>query len=281
MLGAFLKWVINTWMLITGRVLVYTDYPWLEGPMADNDVVGDEYYGRYAAEAGLVVDHLHDGGLVANFTDLVPDLDPNKGKLNPRVKHFYEHTVRYKLEVWSQWYSPIKYFSRILIRSVSSKMDQLNIPLEPLETSRGMTNEVLHLNDKVTGSLKYACWLRKSILSGRVVYAGFYSGCKINDHPFVKVVFPLPNGNVTVVLQVVAQADGSVKLLSQGKRIGETGYYRVMKRNSDTVRVRFIPLKECIHVFEDEYGVLRTDHEFSFWTIKFLHLHYKISPING
>jgi hypothetical protein len=273
--------MINIWLHVTGKVMAYKDYPWLQGPMADNDLVGDKYYGKYANEAGLVVDNAHKGGLVEDFRSLIADADPNKAKLNPRITHFYEHTVQYKLEVWSQWYSPIKYFSKILIRSVSSKMDQLNIPLGPLETSRGMTNEVLHLRDKDTNALKFACWLRKSILSGKVVYAGFYSGCLINGVPYVKVVFPLPNGNVTVVLKVVAQADGSVKLLSEGKNMGDTGYYRVAKRNSTSVKVRRIPLKECIHVYEDEYGMLRTDHEFSFWSIKFLHLHYKIMPVSG
>ncbi|MES2704375.1 MAG: hypothetical protein V4649_17170 [Bacteroidota bacterium] len=275
MVGAFLKWTINTWLATTGKVVAFKKYPWLQGPMADNNVIGHQYYEKFATEAGLVVDKSHTGGLVEDFAALVPATDPLKYKLNPRITHFYEHTVQYKLEVWSQWYSPIKYFSKILIRSVSAKMDQLNIPLEPLETSHGMTNEVLHLREP-GGALRYACWLRKSVLSGRVVYAGFYSGCHIDDQPYVRVVFPLPGGNVTVVLQVVVQPDGSVKLVSRGKGIGDAGYYRVARRNGDSVKVRYIPLKESIHVFEDKEGVLRTDHEFSFWNIKFLHLHYKI-----
>ena len=247
--------------------------------MSDSSLVGGQFYDTYAAKEGLSVDKSHQDGLIDNFSNLISDTDPLKNRLNPRVKHFYEHTVQYKLEVWSQWYSPIKYFSRLLIRSVSTKMDQLNIPLEPLETSRGMSNEVIHLNDPVSGKLVCACWLRKTIISGKVVYAGFYSGCIANGKPYVKVAFPLPKGNVTVLLEVVVQPDGSVKLISNGSRIGDSGYYRVAKRNAETVKVRRVPLKECIHVFEDEEGVLRTDHEFSFWKIKFLHLHYKIIPI--
>ena len=279
MFGTFLKWLINAWLLTTGKVVAFKDYPWLDGPTSDNNVIGASFYELFAAKEGLITSTAHTGGLVEHFDELIAESEPFKRKLNAKVQHFYEHTVQYKLEVWSQWYSPVSFLSKIIIGSLSAKMDQLNIPLNPLETSRGMSNQVLHLRDPATGELKYACWLRKSLLSGKVVYAGFYSGCISNGKPYVKVVFPLPQGNVTVLLHVEAQADGSVKLISNGRRIGDAGYYRVRKRNDATVKVRYIPLKECIHVYEDEYGVLRTDHEFSLWKIKFLHLHYKIMPV--
>ena len=76
------------------------------------------------------------------------------------------------------------------------------------------------------------------------------------------------------------QEDGSVKLLSDGKRIGEAGYYRVRRSGDDAVRVKYVPLKEVIHVFCDEYGDLRTDHIFSFLGTKMLQLHYKIMGIS-
>ena len=279
MAGAFLKWLINVWLLLTGRVMDYKDYPWLDGPMADDQVIGDKFYEWYAGKTGMHTDKSPLGGLMTDFTSVIPDSDPLKNKLNPRIRHFYEHTVQYKLEVWSEWYAPISFFSKILIRSLSSKMEQFNIPLHPLETSRGMSNEILHLKDPATGALRFACWLRKSMLTGRVVYAGFYSGCMAGGKPYVRVVFPLPQGNVTVLLEVVVQEDGSVKLISNGRRAGDAGYYRVQRRNAESVRVRYIPLKEYIHVFEDAEGVLRTDHEFYMWKMKFLHLHYKIIPL--
>ncbi len=281
MLGALLKWLINAWISVTGKRVKFAEHPWLEGPMSDKSVIGDQFYNVFAEKNHFVIDNSHDGGLLQDFSSVIPDDDPYKNRLNPRVKHFYEHTVLYKLEVWSQWYSFIRFFSRILIKSVSSKMDQLNIPLEPLETSRGMSNEVLHIKDPKTNELKYACWLRKSILSGRVVYAGFYSGCIANGVPNVKVAFPLPNGNVTVLLKVVTQEDGSVKLISSGSKVGDAGYYRIQRRDGKSVKLRRVPIKEVIHVYEDEEGVLRTDHIFAFWKIKFLHLHYKIIPRKG
>jgi len=277
MTGALLKWLINVWLSITGKVCRFSAYPWLKGPVAEHHEIGADFYDEFARSNGYKVVSTKNGGLLSDFYSVLPQNE--RGRLNKKVAHFYEHTVQYKLEVWSQWYRPMSFFAKILIRTVSTKMNQLNIPLYPLETSRGMSNEVLHICEPESNAILYACWLRKSILSGKVVYSGFYSSCVIEGRPFVKVVFPLPEGNVTVLLKAEVQADGSVALVSHGKKMGEAGYFRVRKHKSDAVKVRRIPLKERIHVFEDGEGILRTDHKFWFWGAKLLHLHYKIMPV--
>ncbi len=168
-------------------------------------------------------------------------------------------------------------FAKILIKYLSRKMNQLNIPLSPLETSRGMSSEIIRLVDK-EGNIKYTCWLRKIIKSGNIVYAGFYTTCYIDElkETFVKTVFPLPHGNVIVILKALIMDDGSLKLVSSGKKIGGDGYYRNQYSSDHRAKTRFIPLKETIHVFEDEESCLRTDHIFKFFGMKMLHLHYKI-----
>jgi len=45
-----------------------------------------------------------------------------------------------------------------------------------------------------------------------------------------------------------------------------------------TLCVRFLPLHQTIHVYRDSHGVLRTDHTFRYWGLRFLSLHYKIVP---
>lgn len=279
MTGLLLKWLINIWIRGSGRKLRYADHPWLRGPMGAALLIGDAFYEAYATQSGLVVERNARGGLVDDFRSGIAVNDPFRERLLPEVADFYEHTAAYKLEVWSQWYPPFALFARTLIRALSTKMNQLNIPLEPLETSRGMSNEVIHLKDPETGELRFTCWLRKSLRSGKVVYSGFYSVVNIAGQPLVRVIFPLPGGNATVLLRVVTQADGSVKLISDGKKIGDPGYYRVQGAGPDAVRVKYIPLKEVIHVFRDEAGVLRTDHDFAFFGRKMLQLHYKILPV--
>jgi hypothetical protein len=182
------------------------------------------------------------------------------------------------MEVWSEWYGTASIFAKLLIKYLSRKMNQLNIPLSALETSRGMSSEVIRLvgNDR---QVAYTCWLRKSVKSERVVYAGFYTTCYIPElkRHFVKTVFPLPNGNATVVLRAEVQDDGSLKLISAGSKVGEDGYYRVRYSTADKAKARYIPIKEEIHVYRDGEGCLRTDHRFRFWGMRLLHLHYKIT----
>ncbi len=275
--GALLKGLINTWIATTGRKRSLADDTWLKGPTG-GEQIGSSFYQTYAQEAGLQTFAEADAGLLADFRQVIAPNDPNRERLKDSIIHFYEHTAAYKLEVWSQWFRPMRFFARTLVGLVSTKMDQLNIPLNPLETSRGMSNEVIRLVPPGSAVQEAACWLRTSIQNGKVVYAGFYAPAQLKGIPMLRVVFPLPSGNATVLLRTEVQPDGSVKLLSDGKRYGDAGYYRLRKSGAGYVRVKYIPIKESIHVFEDAEGILRTDHLFWFLGFKLLHLHYKILP---
>lgn len=276
-MNKILSFLINLWVSWTGRKQNINDIPWLKGPYGKGRYIGGDFYKEFAKENGLSVSMDVQDGLLSNFLLAVNEQDANKGRLQEAVRHFYEHTAQYTLDVWSEWYHPVKYFAHILINTVSSGIDQLNIPLKSLETSKGMSNEVIVLRDP-EGRQVLTCWLRRAILTQKVTYAGFYSVINIGDNPFVRVIFPLPKGSATVLLRVEVQSDGSVKLISDGKRPGGAGYYRVKVMNDTTVRFKFIPLKEMIHVYTDDKGILRTDHIFWFWKMKFLQLHYKINP---
>ena len=269
---------IQYWLNLTGKKVDFTKYPFLEGPIADTVIIGEDFYPKLAEQENLEIDHTTDGGLLQDFQKVLDKNDPFLNTLNPEIAEFYEHTSKYKMEVWAKWKAPISWFAKLLIRSVSVEMKQLNIPMDSLETSRGMSSEVIHLSTKEK-KVKYACWLRKSVKTDKVVYAGFYSSIPTDNaaHEYVRVVFPLPKGNVTVILKVKIQEDGSVKLISDGKRFGQSGYYRMHKNKKGIVKARMIPIKEIIHVFKDEEGVLRTDHYFMWWKMKFLQLHYKMN----
>lgn len=275
-----LRYIINLWITLTGKSANTDVQDWLKGPMGDSGTIGSQFYEAYAKKMGLDVQVANTNGLMQHFMDAFEHPNEVQHQIASEIVGFYEHTASYKLEVWSQWYQPVKFFAHLLIKLLSPQMDQLNIPLSPLETSRGMSNEVIALRDK-NGNQTFACWLRKTISTKRVVYSGFYSIVKINQHPFVRVVFPLPKGNVTVILRVIAQEDGSVKLLSDGKQAGAAGYYRIKDKGANKIKFKFVPLKESIHVFVDEFGTLRTDHIFWFLGMKFLHLHYKMIKQNA
>jgi len=274
----FLQALINCWLLATGKRLDTEEHSWLKGPVSNTAIVGDDFYSQYARQSGLSVAKEVGAGLLTDFNQVLLKEDRNREKLNPRIAKFYENTSQYTLEVWSQWRGPVQFFAKLLIKGLSRKMQQMNIPLNPLESSHGMSSEVIPL-ENAQGNRETTCWLRKSIKTGNVVYAGFYSACwlpELNNH-CVKVVFPLPKGNVTVLLKVLVQEDGSVKLVSHGSKLGQPGYYRIRTLGGSKAVLKYIPLKEIIHVYEDAEGTLRTDHQFFFLGSRFLDLHYKIS----
>lgn len=81
-----------------------------------------------------------------------------------------------------------------MIYSVSRNFQQLNQPTGSPRVDAGMTSELIRLSDPAIGEEPYACWLRRSKLTGEVVYAGFYTSCELpgREGRFVKVVFPYP-----------------------------------------------------------------------------------------
>jgi hypothetical protein len=55
--------------------------------------------------------------------------------------------------------------------------------------------------------------------------------------------------------------------------------YRTLIVEGGDRKVRYIrAMHESIHVYVDEAGELRTDHEFFFWGHTMLHIHYRIRP---
>jgi hypothetical protein len=201
--------------------------------------------------------------------------------IDPEIKRFYEETAAYALDAWAAWTGPLKPFAQTLVYLVSRNIEQLNLPRSPLETSRGITNDIVLLRDHGTGEIAYGGWLRASAATDRVIYAGFYTICRPPRAagPCVKVVFPLPSGSATFILRPERAPDGSLLLISDGRRFGEPGAYRVHRTDPETVRVRFVPVKERIHVYRDpgDPAILRTDHLFRFWRFRWLTLHYKIT----
>ncbi|MDP9368895.1 MAG: hypothetical protein M3Q03_11565 [Chloroflexota bacterium] len=264
-LGRGLEWAIQCWVATGGRRVAPDAAPWLVGPIGA-ERIGATFYAAYAAEAGLEADREAPvAGLLPNFGMLGSSgFDP--AGVDREIRDFYERTSDYHLDVWSQWSGALRFFARTLIYLVSRNIQQLNLPMSPLATSAGMSSEVIPLRERRTGEVVFTSWLRRAAATGEVVYAGFYTASHPEhyDGVCVKVVFPLPGGSATVLLRPEAQQDGSLKLISAGTRFGDPGYYRVHRIRDGKLRVRYLPLKEAIHVFRDAAGTLRTHHTFAF-----------------
>jgi hypothetical protein len=274
--GAIGAWFIYRLIAMFGRTHAWRDVPWLTGPFGD-DLIGDAPYREVAAKEGLTIERAaKDAGLVADFEALRDDhFDPDR--LHPQVRAFYEHTTRFAMDVWSKTFFPTNVALYLLVTTISRQVNQLNFPLSPLDSARGMSSEIIALR-RPDGSLRYTGWFRTLGEAAHVLYTGFYMTERTPNHgPCVKVVFPMPHGNATVLLKPSVDRQGALVLDSAGKRFGDAGFYRLDARGTDRVRAWQIKtLKELFRIYVDDRGILRCDHTVRFLGLPVLRLHYKI-----
>jgi hypothetical protein len=208
--------------------------------------------------------------------------------VHPAVRRFYERTSEFELEAWSEWCGAFRPFGRLLALLFSRRLQQLNVPLSALESSRGTTSEVIQLVEPRSGTVRYTGWLRILRATGNVLYAGSYSVSRIPrlDRPCVKVLFPLPNGNAQVFLRPSVEAGGALTVLSSGGGFGEPGFYFTVHR-SGVVWARYVrTMRESIRVYPDGPEDVRADHVMWICGATFLRLHYRLrrrasTPANG
>jgi hypothetical protein len=276
-MGDMISGVILFLCYLFGRRVDRSSVPWLDGPTGPPRI-GAAFHRSIASEGGMEIRTGRDLGLLPDCAAL-DGRDFDSHRMHPSVRDFYEHTGRYHLDVWSQW-SPLFWpFGWMLINFISRRMEQLNFPMYPLETAQGMTSEVEQLVQP-DGKVAFTSWLRRNLGTGMVIYSGFYSTASPPNHgPCVKTVFPVVRGSANVLLRAEAQADGSLKLISSGRRFGDPGFYRITEAGPGRIRVWYVrPLSEMFHVYPDRDGSVRTDHFLRWWNLPVLHLHYHITP---
>jgi hypothetical protein len=277
-IGVVLQLIIEWLVRLAGRRVERKDAHWLECILGKPGRIGTGVYQKIAGEQGLDLSMPPDAGLIEDFGALRgPWFDPDK--VHPRIRHFYEHAALYHLEVWSEVYFAGKFVLWLLVEFISRRMDQLNFPISSLEVAKGMTSEIVQLRERRTGQLIYTGWLRRFRATGKVIYAGLYSHAKLpgEESLCVKVTFPC-YGSSNVYLRPVAYPDGSFGLVSTGRAFGKTGFYRLVEAGPDAWKVRnFTTLHEIFHVYVDDEGTLRTDHEIHFVGLTILRLHYKMT----
>jgi hypothetical protein len=153
--AAFIRLLIR----VFGRAVRVSSEPWLSGPIG-RAYIGDRPYEEVAAREDLqVVRRSPTGGLL-------PDMGALGGpgfrveQLRPEVRHFYEHTTEYRMDVWSDSFFPGKLGLWLLVTTLSRKVNQLNFPLHALATAKGLDSEIVLLKDRA-GAVRYAGWYRR------------------------------------------------------------------------------------------------------------------------
>ena len=265
-----------------GRRVPREAAPWLDGPVG-GALIGDRPYEETAEKEGLVMTRdAREGGLLESFDALRSDtFDPDT--VDPRIRRFYERTTEYRMDVWPKTYFPSNLALWLLVKTISREVDQLNFPTDVLDIAEGMESEIIHLRDS-EGALRYAGWFRSLKRSGRVLYTGFYltEALPEEERPCVKVVFPMPGGNATVLLRPSVGDDGRFLMSSHGRRFGAAGFYRLQTIDPNHLRVwRIASLREDFELYVDEEGDLRCDHRIRFLGLPVITLHFRITPKNS
>jgi hypothetical protein len=266
----------RTLMRATSRRLPRTEVPWLLGPMAGTDVIGHGWVERVAAELGGTTSRGDDHGLLPSFAALRgPAFDPDE--VDPRIADFYEHTSRWVLDLWSEWSALAWPFGLAITALWSRRLQQLSLPMRPLDVSMGMDSDVVHIHD-AAGEVAGAAWLRTMRKTGETTYSGQYGVASLpgSAQPVVRVVFPLTIGWLPVFLTPSADPDGSFHLHSRVGPFGTEGAYLLLDRFDGTVNVRRLPLAEHFHVYADAEGDLRCDHTLRLDRVPAVRLHYRM-----
>ena len=275
--GALVDQATQQWVRATGRRVLLSDYPWLDGPVGDVDQIGMDFFARFAERRGWKVLETGKRGLLESFAAL-RGTGCEPARVAPEIARFYEQTSDYDFDVWSQWSGLFRPFGGALASVFSRRLQQLNVPLSPLDTKLGMVSRVIRLVDREGRSVG-AAWLREAVATRQTVYAGSYSHCVVPgfDGTCVRVAFPLPNGYALVVMKPESHPDRSFTVRSDGRRFGDPGFYFFVQSQPGHGWARYVSsLKESIHVFEDDHGTLRADHDLNIWGVRFLRLHYRM-----
>lgn len=278
--GYLQDWITQVWVKATGRRFDPEKDSWLTGPAGHTDIIKDRFIEALATKDNLEIQrNLKDSGLLDSFDDLGLT-EAEQALIHPEVRDFYEKTSNYDFEIWSEWCGFFRPFGWLLSVIFSKRLQQLNLPLSALDAAKGINSNIIKLVDRTTGSAKWTIWYRMLKSTHHVIYAGIYGACSIPGTPgrLLKVVFPLPNGNASVIMKKEILSGGALKLSSDGHQFGDNGFYFTLTDHKGKHWARFVrSMHEWITVYVDEEEILRADHHLHFYGLPFLKLHYKMT----
>lgn len=228
------------------------------------EVVG----GRYERDAA-------DAGILASLDELAgPDLDPTT--VDARVREFYEHTTRFRLDIvpeWRAWVRP----GYLLYRTVVARpLGQANVPMNQREALRGVHSRIDTIDRDGDGVVDVRGWIRSFADTDAPIYVGIYTSYRHGDRGYVSVGFPLPQASFTATLVPQAREGGGLTLTSRSD-VDHAGHYiayiDAASRELTALAVQGFAEELHVHVDGDE---LRAEHAFWVFGLRFLTLHYRI-----
>ncbi|GGI04955.1 hypothetical protein [Egicoccus halophilus] len=275
--GSLVDRVTQRWVIATGRrVDLVGGQGWLDGPVGDPGGIGDRWVEAHAARHRADVVEGPEQGLLPRFAALTPSLDV--AAVSPHIAAFYETTAAWSVDVSSRWARWAEPGGRLINAVFARRLRQLSLPLDPLDVAQGMDSRVAAIVAP-DGDHLGTVWQRTLRATGATVFGGFYGACTLPGAagPSVRVVFPLPNGSLTVFLRPEATPDSGLVLSSKRGRFGEDGAYLVVRPGAaDQGWARRVPLHERFALSAGRDGSVRCDHRLDLGPLELLRLRYRL-----
>jgi hypothetical protein len=224
--------------------------------------------GRYVADAP-------DVGIVASLDELAgPDFDP--ATVDPRVREFYEHTTRFRLDIiprWRLWVRP----GYLLYRTVVARpLGQASVPMNQRETQRGIRSRIDTITAPDRDVVAVRGWIRSFTDTDEPIYVGIYTTYRHDGRGYVSVGFPVPQGSFTATLTPRSRPGGGLVLTSRSD-LAHPGHYLTyvdpVSRELTTLAVHGFAEQLDVHVDGDQ---LCAEHAFWVFGLPFLVLHYRM-----
>jgi len=277
----FQDWLTQQWVILFGKKINSIQNEWLIGPFGKTKGIGQKFIEQLAKDENLEIDKSeHKRGLIQSISQL----NLSKKELNYLSKNvidFYENTSNYEFDLKVKWNPFFKTFGGLLKVLFSNRIEQLNLPMGNGENTKALKSEIINLVDKKNNEIKRTIWLRTFKKSEQVVYSGVYETCTIpNGKNCIKAIFPLPNGNATVILNPSVGNNGELILKSAGKEIGDSGFYFLLKDSKGNLWTKYIKSFKDKLVVSSENEKITAKQTLTLWNLKVLTFTYNIKKLH-
>lgn len=273
----FQDWLTQQWVILRGKKIKPEDFPWLMGPFGNLDAIGEDFIHQFAVKENLIIkkDSIAKG-IIPSMQKLNLS-ETDFSNLSKNVIDFYENTANHHLDFSVKWNPFFKFFGILINKLFSNRINQLNIPTKNIADSESLKSEIINLIDAKTNEIKYTFWFRSIESSGQVIYSGVYGIYSLpSGKTCVKAVFPLPNGNATVLMNPSVGKNGELILDSSGEKFGDAGFYFLLKDSRGEYWSQFISSFRDKLIIGSENDLISAEQTLTLWNLKVLTFNYKI-----
>ncbi|MCL6274367.1 hypothetical protein M3P19_10120 [Muricauda sp. 2012CJ35-5] len=275
-------WMTQQWVILFGNKIDKTKHKWLLGPFGEKNGIGLKFIKQLAEKEHLIIDNqTKNKGLIQSIEQLcLPKNESNR--LSKEVIDFYQNTSNYDLQFKVKWNPIFKGFGLLVKLIFSQRIEQLNVPIRNVKSASGLTNEIIQLLDSKTNEVIRTIWFRAFKSTGQVVYSGVYDTCLMpSGITCIKAMFPLPNGNATVILTPKVGTRGELILSSEGKKIGDSGFYFLLKDSKGQLWAKFIKSFKDTLVVRSLKNRISATQTLTLWNMKVLRFDYEIKKLHN